>query len=57
MTCLIIEQMMFRSTLTIHVQRHACVAESTFFPTRYQTLSTKEFKISFDEKRVPICFY
>ena len=38
-------------------QRHAYVAESTFFPTRYQTLSTKEFKISFDEKRVPICFY
>ena len=26
-------------------------------PTCYQTLSTKEFEISFDEKRVPICFY
>ena len=29
------------------IQRHTCVAESTFFPTRYQTLSTKESKFSY----------
>ena len=39
------------------LQRHTCVAQSIFFPTHYQTLSIKEFKFTFDEKRVPICFY